>query len=124
MSVPPKNEDEEKVNPLIEYFYIIGPNPDIIKKDDIYNNLSIKLNAKILSKFPPLERPLSSIKDEIIISHCFPNGYNLEKSNPGNKMFHFSLPNIFPQSQGEGRIYYTCVKFYEPLSNYYNIKQR
>ena len=127
MSVPARKEEEEKVDPLIEYFYIIGPNPETIKSDEFYNNFSPnlnELNAKIISKFPPYERPLSSIKEEIIISHCFPNGYNIEESNPGRKIFHFSLQNIFPQPSGEGKIYYTCVKFYEPLSKYYDIKQR
>ena len=122
-----KEEEEEKINPLIEYFYIIGPNPEAIKKEELYNNFTNNLNgldAKLLSKFPPIERPLTSIKEEIIISHCFPNGFNIEESNPGKKIFHFSLQNIFPNPLGEIKIYFTCIKFYEPLSKYYDFKQR
>ena len=37
MSVPARKEEEEKVDPLIEYFYIIGPNPETIKSDEFYN---------------------------------------------------------------------------------------
>lgn len=48
MSENKKEEEEEKLSPLIEHFYIIGPNPDIIKKDEFYNDLSSKkiLNIK------------------------------------------------------------------------------
>ena len=103
--IPEKKEEEEKINPLIEYFYVIGPNPETIKIEKIYDKIAQKvnstdeINAKILSKFPPVEKPLTSYKDEIIISHCFPNGYNIENSNPGRQIFHFSLDNIFPQPQ-------------------------
>ena len=125
-----KKEEEEKASPLIEYFYIIGPNPETIKIEELYDNISQNrnntnnINAKILSKFPPVEKPLTSYKDEIIISHCFPNGYNIKETNPGRQIFHFSLDNIFPQQQGEIKIFFTCIKFYEPLSKYYDIKQR
>ena len=84
-----KKEEEEKINSLIEYFYIIGPNPETIKIEELYDNISQNrnntniINAKISSKFPPVEKPLTSYKDEIIIRHCFPNGYNIEETNPG-----------------------------------------
>ena len=124
-----KEEEEEKLNPLIEHFYIIGPNPDIIKKEEFYNELSSKNNTeyKILSKFPPIERYQSYIKDEILISHCFPNGINIVKSKviPPKQTFYFSIQNIFPSSQGgETIVYFTCIKFYESLSKYYMIKYK
>ena len=53
-----KKEEEEKINSLIEYFYIIGQNPETIKTEELYDNISQNrnntnnINAKILSKFP------------------------------------------------------------------------
>lgn len=129
MSENKKEEEEEKLSPLIEHFYIIGPNPDIIKKEEFYNDLSSKKNIeyKIITKFPPIERYQSYIKDEILISHCFPNGFNIVKSKaiPAKQTFYFSIQNIFPSSQGgETIIYFTCIKFYESLSKYYMIKNK
>ena len=132
MSVKTQDKKEEKIDPLVEYFYIIGPNPETIISDDFYINIQnnpndININAKILSKFPPVEKPLCSIKDEIIVSHCFPNGFYLlkEDQHPEHKIFHFSLQNIFPQPLGNTKfIYFTCLKFYEPVSNYYEINRR
>ena len=120
-----KTEEEENIDPLIEYFYIIGPNPEIIKNEDFFNNFqSSFINAKILSKFPPVEKHFCSIKDEIVISHCFPNGYCIEESNPGKKIFHFSIENIFPHPHEKSRIYYTCLLFYESLSRYFEVKHK
>ena len=119
-----KEDEEEKINPLIEYFYLIGP--ESIKIEKLYNPLSKEISniiPKILSKFPPTERPLTSFKEEIIISHCFPNGYKIEEYDPGQKIFNFSLQNIFPQ-QGEIKIYFTGIKFYESLSKYSNVKPK
>ena len=119
------NPEEENIDPLIEYFYIIGPNPEIIKNEEFFNNFrSSLINAKILSKFPPVEKPFCSIKDEIVISHCFPNGFKIEESNPGRKIFHFSIQNIFLYPQRKRRIFYTCLLFYESLSKYFEIKQK
>ena len=119
-----RKEEEEKINPFIEYFYLIGP--ESIKTEKLYKFFSKEINninPKILSKFPPTERPLTSFKDEIIISHCFPNGYKIEEYDPGQKIFHFSLQNIFPQKE-EIKIYFTGIKFYESLSKYSDIKQK
>lgn len=129
MSENKKEEEEEKLSPLIEHFYIIGPNPDMIKKEEFYNELSSKNNIeyKIISKFPPIERYQSYIKDEILISHCFPNGFYIVKSKaiPAKQTFYFSIQNIFPASQGgETIVYFTCIKFYESLSKYYKIKNK
>ncbi len=122
-------KNNEKIDHLIEYFYIIGPNSETIKEDEFYNNFSPSkyINAKILSKFPPVENPQCSIKDEIIISHCFPNGYKIieSKDEPQAKIFHFSFQNIFLLHSGKkNNIYFTCLKFYESVSKYYEIKQR
>ena len=124
-----KEGNNEKINPLIEYFYIIGPNPEIIKNNEFYKNIELqeKIDAKILTKFPPVEKYQITLKDEIIISHCFPNGFKIIKSNvkPQKRIFNFSLQNIFPTSKGEElNIYFTCLKFYESLSKYYEIHKK
>ena len=128
MSENKKEEEEEKLNPLIEHFYIIGLNPDIIKKDEFYTSPQKYIEYKILSKFPPIERYQSYIKDNILISHCFPNGFNIinSKAIPPKQTFYFSLQNIFPSSQGgeDSIVYFTCIKFYESLSKYYAIKNK
>jgi len=122
-----KEEEEEKLNPLIEHFYTIGLNPDLIQKDEFYISPQKYIDYKIISKFPPIERYQSYIKDEILISHCFPNGFNIvnSKAIPPKQTFYFSIQNIFPSSQGgEGIVYFTCIKFYESLSKYYAIKKK
>ena len=89
-----KNKDFEKIqqeldrgNNFIDYFLVIGLEPEIYKKNWLYAEefdiLTAKhkdeIKPKIISSFPPFEKTTISF-DESILNHCFPNGYQLLKS--------------------------------------------
>ena len=76
-----------------------------------------------------------NIDDNIIISHCFPKGFQIleENNNINNEYFFFwlenpsyinfnnndSLNNIIRNNIKTDKIYFTCLLFYEKLSDYY-----
>ena len=80
-------EEMDKANNLIDYFLIVGVDPEIYKNDWLYNcgyeelkkKYKNKLEPKIISSFPPYEKTTIAF-DESIITHCFPNGFNIKKS--------------------------------------------
>ena len=90
---------ETNTNPLIEYFYSIGISPETIKKSEYYKENNFQkpefLKPEVLNKFPPVKKPNSEIEPNIIISHCFPNGFKLVESTirPEDEFFHFCLDN-------------------------------
>ena len=128
-----KNKDFEKIqqeldrgNNFIDYFLVIGLEPEIYKKKWLYTEefdiLTTKhkdeIKPKIISSFPPFEKTTISF-DESILNHCFPNGYQLLKSvyKPKPKVFSFILDNNFfninyPQK------YLSCLICYENISQY------
>ena len=128
-----KNKDFEKIqqeldrgNNFIDYFLVIGLEPEIYKKNWLYTEefdiLTTKhkdeIKPKIISSFPPFEKTTISF-DESILNHCFPNGYQLLKSvyKPKPKVFSFILDNNFfninyPQK------YLSCLICYENISQY------
>jgi hypothetical protein len=120
---------ETKINPLIEYFYLFGLNTDTINNPEFYkeNNFlkSEFLQPNVLSKFPPIKKPNVDIDTNIIISHCFPKGFQLLESStvPKDEVFHFSLNNVPSRHSKNKNIFYTCLLFYEALSGYYNIQK-
>ena len=120
---------ETNTNPLIEYFYSIGISPETIKKSEYYKENNFQkpefLNPEVLNKFPPVKKPNSEIEPNIIISHCFPNGFKLVESTirPEDEFFHFCLDNTPSRHTKNKYIYYTCLLFYESLITYYNIQK-
>ena len=131
-------------NNLIQNFYIIGLAqedifPDTNKKEgskdsiDIFSsNIEIELPPKIISKFPPNNSNHNSIPDEIVIEHCFPNGFKmikLDKIDGSNSFSHFwfELDNLkysylTNHKSLYSKIYFTCLNFKESLQDYLNLK--
>jgi len=128
-----KNKEYEKIKQdldkgcnFIDYFLVIGLEPEICKNkwlyeedlDTINSKYKEKIKPKIISSFPPFEKTTISF-DESIINHCFPNGYYLFKSyyQPKPKVFSFILDNNFfninyPQK------YLSCLICFESVKNY------
>ena len=128
-------------NNLIQNFYELGLCPDrffqvgedgkgvFINFKDLKN---VSLNAEVISKFPPENGNFNSIKDEILLAHCFPKGFHIileteEKKKPPTH-FEFHLDNFsFNYSDEErkiySKIYFTCFEFYESLEQYNNYKK-
>ena len=124
------SEEIGSCNTFIEYFYVFGASESTIKKEEFYTSKYFTkpgyLKMQLLSKFPPFEKPNSNIDENVIMSHCFPNGFKLlvlEKENdfPKHESFHFSLDNLNSLGNDDKRIYFTCLLFYEQLSNYYEL---
>ena len=124
---------------LFQNFYIIGLSIEdfiqISKKEDPKNifqsNNEIELSPKIISKFPPNSPNHNSIPDQIIIDHCFPNGFKMVKfqKNDSNNYSHFcfELDNLKYSYLSDkktlySKIYFTCLKFNESLQDYQKLK--
>ena len=126
---------------LFQNFYIIGyslsdfyssKTKNIYTFQDIFtDSLNVKLNPKLISKFPSSIKNINSIPDDLVISHCFPNGVKI-LNNPflisQLTHFEFNLENI-PANYTEedkflySKIYFNCLEFYEPLSQYLKLKK-
>ena len=126
---------------LFQNFYIIGyslsdfyssKTKNIYTFQDIFtDSLNVKLNPKLISKFPSSIKNINSIPDDLVISHCFPNGLKIF-NNPflisQLTHFEFNLENI-PANYTEedkflySKIYFNCLEFYEPLSQYLKLKK-
>ena len=119
-------EELDKANNLVDYFLILGLDPNIFLNDWLYENDLDKLNElykdklqpKIISSFPCFEKHTIAF-DDSILSHCFPNGFELVSSvyRPQPKLFSFILDNNYfnlnyPQK------YLTCFLFYENIVGY------
>ena len=91
------------------YCYFLIP-LEIATKLSSNNNIEYK----ILTKFPPIERYQSYIKDEILISHCFPNGYTLvqKNSHPVEDYFYFSLDNMLSKDTNDKYLNFCCALFF------------
>ena len=129
------NEDEEynklkdeldKANNFIDYFLVVGVDPEIYKNnwlyecdaDELNKKYKEQLEPKIISSFPPFEKHTISF-DESILMHCFPSGYELVKfpTQPKPIVFSFILDNNYfnlnyPQK------YLTCLMCFENISQY------
>ena len=127
-------------NNLIQNFYILGLCPDrffTVREDgfgvflNILKDPKIELTPEVISKFPPENGNYNSIKDEMVLAHCFPNGFRVlqekEEKKPSTH-FEFHLDNILFNYIEEDRriyskIYFTCLEFYESLELYNNYKK-
>ena len=130
---------------LIQNFYIIGFSLNdfffINQKDktgqfkDIFKEKIEdipKLTPKIITKFPNIKNSINTISDDIVIEHCFPNGFlklfqKVRGDNEPN-FFQFELDNIPQNYLNEERkiyskIYFTCLEIGESLSDYFQYKK-
>jgi hypothetical protein len=121
-----------KANNLIDYFVVIGINPDICLNDFLYEKDINELNKEdyknyfkptILSQFPPFDKSFINI-DNGIIPYCFPNGFKIIQKNtiPQIEIFNFILDNNF-FSLNFPRKYITCLLFYEGLDKYKELEE-
>ncbi len=77
-------EELDKANNLVDYFLILGLDPSIFLNDWLYENDIDKINElykdkiqpKIISSFPCFEKHTIAF-DDSILSHCFPDGFEL-----------------------------------------------
>ena len=119
-------EDIDKGTNFIDYFLVIGVEPEDFFDEKIYecdidelkSKYKDKLQPKIISYFPKFEKKTIAF-DDSIISHCFPNGFNVIKSNkmPKTEIFSFILDNNYfnlnyPQK------YLSCLICYESMNKY------
>ena len=120
-------EEASSCNTFMEYFYVFGANEKTVAKEEFYLKSKFTqpgyLKMQLLSKFPPFEKPNSNIDENIIMNHCFPNGFNLIASDdlPKHECFHFNLDNLNSLGNDDKKIYFTCFLFYEELTTYYEI---
>lgn len=115
-------------NNLIHFFYVIGLDHTLTLNDTFYHNIKSinsfdNLKPTILSKFPPISNTLLNLIDDILLRHCFPNGYviPMTDSPPSSEAFFLEFNN-YPLHEKYTKIYYTCLLFYEPLEHYNQIR--
>ena len=124
-----RNKSKNTNDNLIKNFYLFGVEPEDINISDSdlekYCLMKDSIQIKLLSKFPPTETK-SLIDPNIILSHCFPNGYSLKQCKNDitleNEFFHFSLKNLLSTSYNDKKINFTCCIFYENLTQYISLK--
>ena len=109
---------------LIKHFFILGIDTDKIIDMNYFSNIknisdSHKLTPSILSFFPSFPKNSIYIDKNILLHHCFPNGFYIKKFNqfPFPEHFTFELSN-FPLNNKQSSLYFTCLSFYEPIENY------
>ena len=92
-TVPIKDIQHHFKDTLIQFFYMLGIEPKNLDVSEFKNDKKFLLKdfkeVQLLTKFPSSGRIQSDIDPNILKCHCFPNGYNIEESNPGRKIFHF-----------------------------------
>ena len=135
-------------NNLIQNFYIIGFSPEDFFKikgnekektgefENIFKTKLVempKLIPKLITKFPNDINTLNLIPDDIVISHCFPEGHlNILQKSKGSDYpktsFQFELDNKHHNYKNEyenlySKIYFTCLEIGEPISDYFFYKK-
>ena len=127
-------------NNLIQNFYVLGLCPDRffqVQEDgygvflNIFKDPRMKLTPEVISKFPPENGNYNSVKDEMVIAHCFPKGFYILQTNDEKKPFthfEFHLDNILfnyidEEKKIYSKIYFTCLEFYESLELYNEYKK-
>ena len=119
-------EKLDKGNNFIDYFLIIGLEPDIYKNEWLFNeDLEVikekykeEISPKIISSFPNFEKSTIAFDDSILI-HCFPDKFELVKSKkkPKQKVFSFILDNNY-YNLNYPQKYLTCLICYESIVQY------
>ena len=119
-------EKLDKGNNFIDYFLIIGLEPNIYKKEWLFTEdlktineqYKEEIKPKIISSFPYFEKSTIAFDNSILI-HCFPNGYELieSKQKPKQKIFSFILDNNY-YNLNYPQKYLTCLICYESIIDY------
>ena len=119
-------EKLDKGNNFIDYFLVIGQEPNIYREKWLYTEdveilnekYKEQLKPKIISSFPPFEKSTIAFDDTILI-HIFPNGYKLIKSKlqPKSRVFSFILDNNY-YNLNYPQKYLTCLICYESILQY------
>ena len=115
---------------LIQYFYLFGIEPDSLDISDFTEEKHfLKRNFKnvqLLTQFPPFSQKISNLSPNIVMTHCFPNGYSLIESEqkPEDEYFHFNIDNLLDLWRENKKFYFNCIVIYEPLKSYLNIKYK
>lgn len=118
----------EQVGTFIEYFYTFGIDSEIAFSEFINyikpNEENERIKPVLINQCPPTLKPFSSIDPNIVMKHCFPNGFIPVEGifRPKDELFHFSLDNLFNYSQYP-KIYFTVLLFYESISLYQKVKK-
>ena len=109
---------------LIKQFFILGLDTDKILDSKYFSNIkyysdSHQLTPSVLSLFPSFPNNSIYIDENILLHHCFPNGFYIKKFSkfPEPEHFSFELSN-FPLNKKQSSLYFTCLSFYEPIENY------
>ena len=113
-------------NNFIDYFLVIGLEPNIYRNYWLFTEDLKTLNEefkdefkpKIISSFPFFEKSTIAFDDSILI-HCFPNGFELieSKQKPKQKIFSFILDNNY-YNLNYPQKYLTCLICYESIIEY------
>ena len=127
-------------NNLIQNFYVIGYSLEDFfqmktpKKgafsDILKDPLTFEITPKLISKFPNFEKNNNSVPDYLIISHCFPKGLKIINNVNDVKVTHFefnldNIPSNYIDEEKSiySKIYFNCLEFFEPLSQYVKLKK-
>ena len=111
-------------NLLIKNFFILGLDSDNILDIKSFANIknisdSHKLKPSILSFFPSFPKNNIYVDENILLRHCFPNGFYIKKFNRFPLPEHFSFElNNYPLKSQQSKLFFTCLSFYEPIDNY------
>ena len=127
-------------NNLIQNFYVIGYSlEDFFKmkspKKAEFSNIfadpsNFEITPKLISKFPNVDKNNNSISNDLIVSHCFPKGIKIINNADKEKITHFefnldNIPANYNQEESSiySKIYFNCLEFLEPLSQYIKLKK-
>ena len=110
-------------NNFIDYFMEIGVDPIIFKDEDIYEidsaeELSKKLNPKIITKFPNFDKR-NIVVEQSMINQVFPKGFNAIKSSkrPKTQFYCVVLDNQLYSAVYTNK-YLACLIIYEDINSY------
>ena len=116
---------------LYQTFYIIGLDNEIaMSSDPLYRNPHIfSAVPTIISKYPQIKESYNLIPDNLVILHCFPQGYRILDNEPEFKTAFYTfrlenLPFINVDNQKYAKMYFSCLLFYESLYDYYILKKK
>ena len=116
---------------LYQTFYIIGLDNDLaMTSEPLYRNPHIfSAVPTIISKYPQIKESYNLIPDNLVILHCFPQGYRILDNEPEFKTAFYTfrlenLPFINVDNQKYAKMYFSCLLFYESLYDYYILKKK
>ena len=87
---------------LIKHFFILGIDPAIILDSKYFTNIknisdSHKLTPSVLSLFPSFPKNNINIDKNVLLHHCFPNGFYIKQFSQFPQPEHFTFElNNFP----------------------------